>query len=292
MKRNRSFYSSWFLVPALAVFFAFYFLPAMLNVLFGFTDWTTFRIDEIRFNGLANFRTMVQEPVFYKSILNTLYYTFATVIIMNVAGFLLALLLTSGLKLQSFYRTVFFLPTTLSIMVVAPVFSAIYHPQNGLLNEFLRSIGLGLLAQQWLVDERFAMNSVVAMSVWASLGLAVVLYISGLQTVPKDCLESAEIDGCGYGKKLWHIYVPLIMPSITINLVLSLINGLKVFPQVYALTNGGPNEATEVFGTLIFKNFASGLLGYSAAMGTVFTIVVMLFAVILTLYLRKREIQF
>lgn len=290
--QTRKWYSEAFLVPALLFYLVFFILPNTLSLIFGFTDWTIFDIETIRFNGWENFRLMLDEPIFFSSIGNTFYFTFVSVFLSNVVGFLIALVLNAKLKLRSFYRSVFFIPTTLSMLVIAPVFSALYHPQNGPINKTLRELGLGFLAKEWLENGHYAMNAIIVMSTWAGIGLTIILYLSGLQTVPKDYDEAAEIDGCTYLGRIRHVVLPLIMPSITVNLVLSLVGGLKVFGQVYALTNGGPNGATEVFGTLIFKNFGAGLLGYSSAVGLVFTLVVCLFTFMLIYLMRRMEVEF
>lgn len=294
MKKRKSagFYSGAFLIPSLAVYGVFFILPNLLNFFFAFTDWTSYNMNNIHLNGLDNFKMMVGEPILWRSILHTLYFTFATVILLNILGFLLALLMTQQLPLRNVYRAVFFIPTTLSVLVIAPVFSAIYNPANGPLNTFLRHIGLGVLAGGWITDEHLAMNSIVVMSVWASLGLTMMLYISGIQSVSRDCYESAVLDGCGFWKKTWYITLPMIMPAVTVNVVLSLVNGLKVFAPVYALTNGGPNDSTQVFGTLIFKNFGQGLLGYSAAISLVFTLIVSVFTFSLAAVMRKMEVEY
>lgn len=174
---------------------------------------------------------------------------------------------------------------------MSPIFSAIYEPRNGLLNTFLRSVGLDSLTRNWLTDPNTAMNCIIVMSLWSGVGMTMLLYLTGMQSLQKEYYEAAIVDGANYFQKLTRITIPMIMPSITINVVLSLINGLKVFGEVYALTNGGPNNATEVFGTLIFKNFGKGFLGYSAAVSLVFTFVVGIFVFVLVKLMRKLEVE-
>ncbi len=290
--RRKSFYSLTFLLPAMAVYLVFFIGPNLLSLGLGFTDWSVYSMTDFGFNGLDNFRQMFAESIFKKSIANTFYFAIVTVILSNLIGFLLAVIMNAKLKLEAFYRSAFFIPTTLSFLVVGPVFNALYHPESGPINVFLRGIGLGSLAKGWLVDPDYAMNSVIVMSVWAGIGVTILLYISGLQSVPPEYYEAAEIDGCTARQKLVHVSIPLIIPSITVNLVLSLIGGLKVFGQVFVLTNGGPNDATQVFGTLIFKTFGEGLLGYSSAVGLVFTVIVCLMSFVLVYALRKLEAEY
>ena len=291
LKGNR-FYSHAFLIPAMTVYFIFFILPNIIGLFLGFTSWSIFDIKHIQFNGLDNFRTMLSEPIFKESIVHTFYFAIVTVIISNILGLMLAIVMNSKLKLKNIYRSIFFIPTTLSFLVVAPIFNALFNPQYGPINTLLRNIGLGSLAQEWLVDARFAMNSVIVMSIWSGIGVTILLYISGLQSVPKDYYEAGDIDGCSSFQKVRYITIPLIIPSITVNLTLSLIGGLKVFGQVFALTNGGPNNATQVFSTLIYKNFGEGLLGYSSAVGLAFTIIVCLMSFILVTFMRKLEVEY
>ncbi|MFC3800517.1 carbohydrate ABC transporter permease [Cohnella sp. GCM10012308] len=290
--KRKSFYSLTFLLPGMAIYLVFFIGPNLLSLGLGFTDWSVYSMTEFGFNGLDNFKQMLSESIFKKSIVNTFYFAFATVILSNVIGFLLAVIMNAKLKLESFYRSAFFIPTTLSFLVVGPVFNALYNPESGPINTFLRAVGLGSLAKGWLVDPAYAMNSVIVMSVWSGIGVTILLYISGLQSVPPEYYEAAEIDGCTAWQKLRHVSIPLIVPSITVNIVLSLIGGLKVFGQVFVLTNGGPNDATQVFGTLIFKTFGDGLLGYSSAVGLVFTVIVCLMSFVLVYALRKLEAEY
>jgi raffinose/stachyose/melibiose transport system permease protein len=288
---NNKFYTTAFLIPAMTIYIVFFILPNVLNLLFGFTGWSIYDITKIQFNGLDNFKQMLHESILVSSIWNTFYFAIVTVIVGNVLGFLLAVVMNAKLKLQSFYRSAFFIPTTLSFLVIAPIFNALYHPQFGPINTFLRFIGLGVLAQDWLNDPSFAMNSVIVMSIWSGIGTTILLYLAGLQSVPVEYYEAGEIDGCTAWQKLIYVSIPLIIPAFTVNLMLGLIGGLKVFGQVFALTNGGPNDATQVFGTLIYKNFGMGLFGYSSAINLVFTIIVCVISFFLIAVLRKMEVE-
>jgi len=268
----RNAYSMWFLLPAMAVFLLFFMLPNILNLFFGFTDWSVYNITTLHWIGLENFRDMLKEPLMLLSIKNTFIFTFATTILSNIIGFFLALALDSKIRLRGLFRNVFFIPTTLSVMVVAPIFSALYDPNHGPINVALRAIGLNSLAVPWITDPAYAMIGIVVMSLWSGIGITMLLYLTGMQSLSKEYFEAGIIDGCNFWQKATRITIPLIMPAVTVNLVLSLINGLKVFGQVYALTNGGPNNATQVFGTFIFQNFSKGLYGYSAAISFAFTL--------------------
>lgn len=284
-------YSNWFLVPAFLTFAMFFVLPNLVGFILSFTDWNIFFIDKMKFNGIENFELMIRSPILKTALINTIIYTLATSFLKNLFGFILAIVVSRKLLFTKFYKTVFFLPILVSTMVVGIVFTAIYNPQTGLLNQALRAIGLDFLAQEWLVDARFALGSICAMDIWQGTGVCMVIYFSGIQGVDKSYYESAEIDGASYMQRVCRITIPLIMPAVNISTLMCLISGLKAFAQVMALTNGGPADKTQVFSTLIYKSFAEGLLGYSAAVGLVFSIVVSIASFIILGFMRKFEVE-
>ncbi|HHW48325.1 MAG TPA: sugar ABC transporter permease [Clostridiaceae bacterium] len=284
-------YSNWFLVPAFLTFAMFFVLPNLIGFILSFTDWNIFFIEKMKFIGLENFEMMIKSRILKTALVNTTIYTISTSFFKNLFGFILALVVSRKLLLTNFYRTVFFMPILVSTMVVGIVFTAIYNPQTGLLNQTLRAIGLGFLAQEWLVDTRFALASIIAMDIWQGTGVCMVIYFSGIQGVDKSYFESAEIDGASYMQKVRRITVPLIMPAVNISTLMCLISGLKAFAQVMALTNGGPANKTQVFSTLIYKSFAEGLLGYSAAVGLVFSVVVSIASFVILGFMRKFEVE-
>jgi raffinose/stachyose/melibiose transport system permease protein len=174
------------------------------------------------------------------------------------------------------------------MLVVGIVFKSILHPATGLLNDFLRGIGLDFLAQQWLVDPAIALYSVIGVDTWKGVGYIMVILLAGLQAIPQDYYEAADIDGASGWKKLLHITVPLLMPAITVTTVLNLLHGLKVFDIVYVLTNGGPGYATEVVFTSVFKEFSKGRYGISTALSTLL-FVIMIFVGYFTIRTMTRE---
>lgn len=291
---RKKIYSKWFAAPALIFFSLFFILPNLFGLVFAFTDWSIFYVgfDQVNFIGLDNFKQLFSERLLLKAAGNTFYFAIVTVVFKNVIGLALALLVNRPFKTKNYLRSVFFLPSILSTMVVAIVFSAIYNPQSGILNGFLNNVGLGFLAQEWLTNPKIAMTSICAMEIWQGTGLTMIIYLAGLQTVPKEYYESADLDGTTGFQKFRYITVPLILPTFTVNITLTLINGLKVFGQVYALTSGGPADATQVFQTFVYKYFSQGLLGYSSAAGLVFTVVIMVVSLTLTSVMRKKEVSY
>ena len=291
-KSTQDFYSKWFIAPAAILFIIFFVVPNLASFVLGFTDWSLYDFNNIKFNGLENFRRLFSEKTFAIAIKNTFYFAIVTVLIKNVFGFLMALIVKKTSKFNTLLRAVVFLPMTISVMVVAIIFVSIYNPTNGIINEGLRAIGLDSLTRDWLFDARYSMNSICLMDIWQGTGFTMCVMISGLQAIPTDYYEAAKIDGADKWQQLRYVTLPLLISSITISLVFNIISGFKVFAQVYSTTNGVPADSTHVLGTFLFKSFGNGFLGYSAAVGLFTTVLIVALSMTLLAILRKREVEY
>ena len=291
-KSTQDFYSKWFIAPAAILFIIFFVVPNLASFVLGFTDWSLYDFNNIKFNGLENFRRLFSEKTFAIAIKNTFYFAIVTVLIKNVFGFLMALIVKKTSKFNTLLRAVVFLPMTISVMVVAIIFVSIYNPTNGIINEGLRAIGLDSLTRDWLFDARYSMNSICLMDIWQGTGFTMCVMISGLQAIPTDYYEAAKIDGADKWQQLRYVTLPLLISSITISLVFNIISGFKVFAQVYSTTNGGPADSTHVLGTFLFKSFGNGFLVYSAAVGLFTTVLIVALSMTLLAILRKREVEY
>ena len=291
-KSTQDFYSKWFIAPAAILFIIFFVVPNLASFVLGFTDWSLYDFNNIKFNGLENFRRLFSEKTFAIAIKNTFYFAIVTVLIKNVFGFLMALIVKKTSKFNTLLRAVVFLPMTISVMVVAIIFVSIYNPTNGIINEGLRAIGLDSLTRDWLFDARYSMNSICLMDIWQGTGFTMCVMISGLQAIPTDYYEAAKIDGADKWQQLRYVTLPLLISSITTSLVFNIISGFKVFAQVYSTTNGGPADSTHVLGTFLFKSFGNGFLGYSAAVGLFTTVLIVALSMTLLAILRKREVEY
>ena len=292
MKRKKSIYAWWLLLPAILIYSVFFIIPNVAGMALGFTDWNVYFFDDIRFNGLENFARLFQEKTFWIAVKNTFYFAIVTVVLKNVLGFLLALAVRRESRFNSYLRTVIFLPIMISSIVVCIIFVSIYNPSTGILNQFLNGIGLHIFAKSWLVDERYAMNAIVAMEVWQWAGLNMLIFYSGMQAIPSEYYEAAKIDGASYWQEVRYVMLPLMVQSFTITFIFSIISGLKVFSQVYGTTNGGPADSTQVMATFLYRSFSHGHYGYSAAVGFVFMVLIMLFSAIVFGILRKKEVEY
>lgn len=292
MKNYESrYYSIKYAMPALLLFTVFFIVPNIASFVLGFTDWTIFFFDDIKFNGLENFKRLFQEENFWLCIKNTFFFAIITVIGKNILGFLLALVVQNKSKYNNFVRAAIFVPITVSSLVVAIIFQSIYNPTNGLLNSFLEAIGLGILKQDWLFDVKLSMKSICAMEIWQQTGFCMCIYLAGLQAIPSEYYEAASIDGASKLRQIWTITLPLILQSVTVSVMMSVISGIKVFEQIYGTTNGGPADATQVLSTYLYKSFGNGFLGYSSAVGLFTTVLIIALTFGVTAFLRKREVE-
>lgn len=267
-------YPFYFTLGALIPYLVFVVLPGLMGILYSFTDWNSYST-EVNFVGLDNFSTLFSGDANYLDYLsNTLVFTALTIVSKTVIALFLAVLLAYGVKrLAHLYRVIIFLPVVLPMIAVGLVFRSILNPATGILNEFLRAIGLDMLAQRWLVDPDIALFSVIGVDTWKGVGYLMVILIAGLQTIPPEFYEAAEIDGASPMARFRYITLPLLVPALTVVTVLNFLYGLRVFDIIYVLTRGGPGHATEVVFTAVFDEFSKGRYGVGTALSSVLFIV-------------------
>ncbi|MEE0419166.1 MAG: sugar ABC transporter permease [Lachnospiraceae bacterium] len=265
---HKKIYPSYFILLPLILYVVLFILPSAMGLALSFTDWNSVS-DEIHFVGLSHFIEIFTNSRYLIVIRNTLIFAIITTLFKNVIGLGMALVLNKEFKTRNILRTIFFFPVMLSPLIIGLVFKSIYNPEFGVINEFLRAIGMNVLAKDWLGDIGTALGAVIIVEIWRLVGQNMVIYVAGLQAISDDYLEAADIDGAGKFQKLIYVILPQMLPSITINLVLNLIAGLKVFDLVFVLTNGGPARMTEVLNTLVYKEYSSGRYGFSTALGFV-----------------------
>ncbi|HBO35662.1 MAG TPA: sugar ABC transporter permease [Sphaerochaeta sp.] len=289
MQRSR--YPNWFLLPTILIFGFLFVIPTVTSFYYSLTDWNINR-RVISFIGFENFRELFSDVKFRSTLGNTLTYSFSVTFVRNFLGLFLAILLNNAqLKGRNLFRTIIFLPYVIAPVVIGYLFTAIYNPAQGILNQALRTFGLGFLAQDWLNDPNIALFSTIMTDVWRTTGFSMVIYLAGLQAIPHELYESAEIDGANGRWKLTNVTLPLLAPSITINVVLALIGTMKVFVMILVLTNGGPGYATEVINTYIMSTFSLGLYGSGTAANIILSFMIIVIALPVLLFLKKREVE-
>jgi raffinose/stachyose/melibiose transport system permease protein len=177
------------------------------------------------------------------------------------------------------------------MIVVGIVFKSILHPSTGVLNTFLRGMGLDFMAQKWLTNPDLALYSVALVDTWKGVGFIMVILIAGIMVIPVEYYEAAQIDGANKWDELWNITLPLLMPTLTVTTVLNLLYGLKVFDIVWVLTNGGPGFATETVYTLVFKEFSKGRYGVSTALSTLLFVIMSVCGYWLIKMMHSKEVE-
>ena len=229
--RKKSAYPYWFYLPAFVVFFVFFLLPTFSSFYFSLTRWTLF---DSEFIGLDNFRQFFDEPALTKGLTNTLIYAVTTSGLKVVLGMLLAVLLTSSVIGRAFMRSAVFFPVLVSTIGVGLTFTVLMEPDAGLINKALAAVGI--TGPRWLVDPKWALMSVALVDVWKGVGLATVIYIAGIVSVPREYYDAARVDGpapCGLFR---YITLPLAWPATVTVIILSLIGGLRSFDLIWAMT--------------------------------------------------------
>lgn len=276
-----------FALPAVVALFAFHFVPIVFGGYYAFTDWDG--LSHASWVGLQNFRRIAGDQ-FARSVLwHTLELATCFVLLVNAIGLALALALNRAVKTRNVLRVIFFAPVALSPLAISFVWQWIFVPQ-GALNRVLDAAGLSSLQRDWLGDPSTALWMVLVVMVWQFTGLAMVLYLAGLQQIPEEIEEAALVDGASDWLRLRKIVLPLLAPAITVSVTLSTIYGLGVFDQVFALTGGGPVDASETLATQIYKQtFAFGRFGYGTALSLILTVLITILALAQLAILRARE---
>ncbi len=292
MKRGKmKRYSYALAVPGLALYIIFFIIPAVGGLLLSFVKILGFDLSSARFGGISNYIDVFTQPNMRLAIYNSFVFAVITTILKTVIGLSLAVALNRRMPMTNALRTIFFLPAVINTVAVGLIFSSLMHPTNGLINTFLRSIGLEAMAKPWLVDTRLAIFSVCAIEIWKWSGFTMVILLSGMQAIGKDYYEAAEIDGAVGWKKFRYITFPLLLPAFNNALILNMIGGLKVFDLIQATTQGGPGSATEVFGTIIFKSFGSGRLGEGCAASVLLAVIIAAITIPTYKYIADREVE-
>ncbi|MDG0811120.1 carbohydrate ABC transporter permease [Cohnella rhizosphaerae] len=289
MKRYYPYSFTYFTVLFYGLFFI---VPSVVGLSFAFTNWGSENLTDwaaVKFVGLDHFRYLFSDSDFNQALTNTFAFAAVTTFLKVFLGLLLALGLNRKLITRQFLRAVYYIPAVLSVTVVGLLFSAIFS-MDGIFNRLLQDLGMGRYALNWLGDNRTAMSIVMSLEVWKWSGFCMMIFLAGLQTISRDYYEASSIDGASRLQQFRRITFPLLMPAITINMTLNLIGGFKVFDQVYVLTNG--RSGTEVLNTQVYRAFSNGLYGRSSAMGLILFGIIAIVTLVVTSYLKRKEVDY
>ena len=266
-----------FVLPAVILLAAFLIYPALQTVRYAFTNYNIMRPDRITFCGLDNFIEIFQDKDFWKAFTNTLYFTVLVVPFQTVLALALALLISSRRKGVSIFRAAYFSPQVTSMVVVAILWTVMYNsnPESGLLNALL--VKLGFEPSGFLNDPDTAMNSIIFMSAWQGAGYQMMIFLAGLQGIPRDQYEAASIDGAGKLKSFLYVTLPGLKNVIKYVVMITVIQAMKLFTQPYVMTKGGPQNSTR---TMVYYVYEQGLqkrnFGYACAVAAIFFVIVVI----------------
>jgi multiple sugar transport system permease protein len=268
----------WFVAPALTLIGLFFFLPVMASLLLSFTDFDIYavgRLDRLRFIGLENYRRLLNDPMFWTALKNTLYFVIVGGPLSVLVSLGAALLVNHRLtRFQGVFRTLLFLPVVTTLVAVAVVWRYLYHPRHGFLNYVLGWAGLPPI--DWLGDPDWAMPAIILMAVWKNFGFNMVVFIAGLQSIPRRLYEAAEIDGADGWAQFRYITLPMLAPTFLFVTVITLIGYFQLFAEPYVMTQGGPGDSTLSVALLMFQEgFRWWNLGYAAAVALVLFLIIL-----------------
>lgn len=267
-----------FLLPNLIIFAVFIIYPAIMGLRLSFMDSGIFTGNQ--FVGLNNFRLLLQDEVYWITFRNTLVYSLLTVVLMMMVSLALALLLSKGsVKFESGFRALFYIPALISMIAVGISWRFILGDEMGIFNYLLSIFGKGPIG--WLTNQTLAMANVIMVSVWAQSGYYMVMYIAGLQAIPIELYEAAEIDGANRWDKFKRITIPMLRSTILVVLVLATIQSFKAYALIVTMTKGGPGYATKFVVQQVYEvAFLEDRLGYASAMSIVLMLVIGLFTIV------------
>ncbi len=277
-----------FLLPAGIILLIFFFIPFVQTIVLSFQDYNT-NIYNPTWVGLMNYFKLFHSAVFYKVLLNTFVYLFIAVPILAIVPLFLAILLNQKIKGLTLYKILIYLPVIVSIVVAAIAFKWLY-AQQGILNFFVQQLGFNPIG--WLTDTRFALISVIIVTIWKGIGYYMMIYLAGLMSVPKELYEACDIDGANFLTKHLTVTIPHIMPMIALVSTISAISAMKVFAEIYVMTKGGPLNSSKTIVYYIYERAFENLdLGYASAMAVVLLIIVMAFSLVNILCFEKNKYQ-
>lgn len=280
----------WFLAPALLLIGIFFFLPVAASFLLSVTDFDIYAVGDLsnaRFVGLRNYAELLRNPLFWTAVRNTFYFALVGGPLTVAVALAAALLVNAKVvRFKSVFRTIYFVPFVTTLVAVAIVWRYLYNPQYGLLNYALGLVGLGPV--NWLGDPTWAMPSIILLAVWKNFGYHMLIFIAGLQAIPDELYEAAELDGAGAIRRFWHVSLPMLAPTFFFVGVVTMIGYFQLFAEPYVMTMGGPLRSTTSLVLLMYEEgFRWWRMGVAAAIAFVLFVLILGWT-ILQLWMERR----
>lgn len=271
-----------FVLPAIIGTFIFIIIPIFCSFILSFTQWDL--LNEIKFVGLENYKSIFNEKVFSQILINTIVYALSTTIFAVIIPLIIASIINTKIRGSEWFKTVYFIPFITPAVVIAIVWSWIFDPNFSFINSILNT------RLEWLYDKNLAMPVLIFVSVWKLIGYNVVLFLTGFSTIPENLYEASKIDGAGWSKTFWHVTLPLLKPTTYFVTLVTAISSFQVFDLIYVMTSGGPQGSTDVIVYSIYKNaFEYFDIGKSCALAYVLFVIIFVLAIIQNLIKNKNK---
>jgi len=280
-----------FVIPALVLFLIFWIVPVLQLFYYSMTNFNGINYD-YDYVGFKNYLTLLKDGSMINAIKNTLIYAVVVVVLNNILGLVIAMALNVKLRGKAFFRTVAYVPALFSAIVVGFIWSYVYMPDSGMIASIMTAMGLDGSSFNVLGNYKTALYAIALVEVWKGFGATMIIYLAGLQTVDDSLLEAGKIDGCSQWQLIRKIKLPLISATVTINVILAVIGGLKAFDYSFIMTNGGPGKSTNTLMFSIYRiAFNDQMMGKASAFSVVAFAVIILITVFMLFYMNKREVE-
>lgn len=273
-------------VPAMIIYGVFFIYPLIKGVGMSMTDWNG--MSEARFVGLQNFFNFFKDKRAISDIRTTVLFALGSAVLLNVVGLLYALLMNKNFKGKGLARVIIYLPAIISPLIMGYIWYFLLQPKRGYLYYMCMQLGLPDLVGQWMTSYKSALAVLIFVNVWQFAGMTMIIYLAGLQAISKDYLEAAELDGASKSQVFFKVTLPLLMPSIRINVVTNIIGSLSVFDVIMSLTEGGPGYATESLSIYIMRMCYGSRTGYSTAVAMILFLIILV-PVVISMYLTRQK---
>jgi raffinose/stachyose/melibiose transport system permease protein len=290
-KARRTFFEfASFTLPAFIAVLIVFIIPFVMNLYYSLTMWNGVS-RTIKFVGLNNFVSLFkQDPQFWESGLFTIKYAVIFVILVNIIAMAMAIILNQKIKATNIYRTIFFIPNSISMVIVGFLWSFIF---TGGFSSLYNLTGIKFFNLPWLGDPSYAFYSIIFVSIWQSLGFYMLIYLAGLQGIPIEIMDACQIDGAGFFDQVFRIIIPLLAPTISICVFLSLANAFKVFDVILTLTHGGPGSSTSSFSINIYQEaFIFSKYGYGIAKSVIFFVMILIVSIVQRWLFNRKETEY
>ncbi len=278
-----------FTLPLLIIFCITVIIPFFVGIKYSFYRWDGLSLNPKVFVGLDNYKKIFSDGRFLSTVSHTVVFTVIAVIVINVLGLIFALIVTTKLKVRNVLRTMVFAPYLIGGLILGYIWKFILGDAFTTIGNL---IGFDNVFFNWLLDPKFALYGMILVSTWQMAGYIMIIYITGIQAIPEDVLEAASIDGSNYWQKLFKVKFPLLMPSFTISIFMTLSNCFKIFDVNFSLTGGGPSNATEMFAMNIYNEIYSlNNFGYGQAKAIVFFLIVAVITLTQVFITKRKEVS-